>query len=301
MDRGWAAVHRSTVDRGRARGGGLPESSPPAARVDGEPWDLVAVDEKAMAEPWGVRVVDGVPRSEGAGSLEMAAVAALDRNSRVSREREKEGAGKVDVKLGTIDRHRSEYVGSLDRSKPSSPAKPSEALVATGGQVRPEEPSHMGALLVPQGFEDAYDSRRRVFLWSREETPYRVMPGFGDFLDRRRLSFSLSKKAVGAVLPPTGRVFELLADIVLTDEPYNTIQTKENLLKKHCVDSDLCELCGTQVETASHLIAGCPFAADFWQRIGINLSEEAVSSLRQVQSPVTMPAAHFNAFLLLCC
>ncbi|TVU01445.1 hypothetical protein EJB05_53095, partial [Eragrostis curvula] len=81
----------------------------------------------------------------------------------------------------------------------------------------------------------------------------------------------------------------------------NRIQTKENLLKKHCVDSDLFELCGTQVETVSHLIAGCPFAAGFWQRIGINLSEEAVSSLWQVQSPVTMPAAHFNAFLLLCC
>jgi hypothetical protein len=63
----------------------------------------------------------------------------------------------------------------------------------------------------------------------------------------------------------------------------NRIQTKENLLKKNCLDSDTCEVCNSATESAAHLIAGWSFSAGFWRKIGMEL------------------IAHFNAFLLLCC
>ncbi|GJN10304.1 hypothetical protein PR202_ga28387 [Eleusine coracana subsp. coracana] len=81
----------------------------------------------------------------------------------------------------------------------------------------------------------------------------------------------------------------------------NQIQTKNYLLKKNCVDSDLCELCNTYVESVAHLIAGCEFAAGFWRRLGITLTEGDVSQLWEVQPLAALPRAHFNALLLLCC
>ncbi|TVU03098.1 hypothetical protein EJB05_51382, partial [Eragrostis curvula] len=54
-----AAVHRSTVDRGATRGGGLPDFSPPTRRRDEGSQNLVAGDERAMAEPLVAHVVDG--------------------------------------------------------------------------------------------------------------------------------------------------------------------------------------------------------------------------------------------------
>jgi hypothetical protein len=81
----------------------------------------------------------------------------------------------------------------------------------------------------------------------------------------------------------------------------NRIQTKENLLKKHCVENDVCELCLSAVESSVHLISGCPFAVGFWARLGMSLTEEDASHLWCVRSPGHLPAAHFNVFLLLCC
>jgi hypothetical protein len=44
----------------------------------------------------------------------------------------------------------------------------------------------------------------------------------------------------------------------------NHIQTKENLLKKHYLDNDTCEVCDIgATESATHLIAGCPFSSGF--------------------------------------
>jgi hypothetical protein len=48
----------------------------------------------------------------------------------------------------------------------------------------------------------------------------------------------------------------------------NRIQTKENLLKKHCIENDTCEVCNAAVENVAHLIAGCPFSSGFWHHIG---------------------------------
>jgi hypothetical protein len=81
----------------------------------------------------------------------------------------------------------------------------------------------------------------------------------------------------------------------------NRIQTKDNLLKKHCVENGICELCLSAVESSVHLISGCPFDVGFWARLGISLTEEDASHLWCVRSPGHLPAAHFNIFLLLCC
>ncbi|KAK3166309.1 hypothetical protein QOZ80_1AG0044170 [Eleusine coracana subsp. coracana] len=79
------------------------------------------------------------------------------------------------------------------------------------------------------------------------------------------------------------------------------MQTKENLLKKHSVDSDVCELCCAHTESSAYLIAGCPFSIGFWSPIGVPISEDDVSRLWGVRAPPGVPALHFNMFLLLCC
>ena len=81
----------------------------------------------------------------------------------------------------------------------------------------------------------------------------------------------------------------------------NRIQTRENMLKKNCLDNDSCEVCGSGVESAAHLIAGCPFSAGFWSQVGIELDEDDVASLWNVRPPAHISTTHFNAFLLLCC
>jgi hypothetical protein len=79
------------------------------------------------------------------------------------------------------------------------------------------------------------------------------------------------------------------------------IQTKKNLLKKHCLDNDTCEVCGPGVESIAHLIVGCAFSAGFWHHLNIDLSEDEVANLWTIQPPAHLLAAHYNAFLLLCC
>jgi hypothetical protein len=68
------------------------------------------------------------------------------------------------------------------------------------------------------------------------------------------------------------------------------IQTKENLLKKHCVDSDVCEVCGERTETSAHRIVGCVFAAGLWRQIGMSLGESDVGCLWDVHPPTYVPA-----------
>lgn len=42
------------------------------------------------------------------------------------------------------------------------------------------------------------------------------------------------------------------------------IQCKSNLLFKHIVDNDTCDLCRSAPETPDHIISQCPFAQSFW-------------------------------------
>lgn len=79
------------------------------------------------------------------------------------------------------------------------------------------------------------------------------------------------------------------------------IQTKVNLHRKHCIDSSRCDLCGAADESSAHLVVGCPFAAEFWDRIGVPLNDDDIDALWQVSPPPLLPKLHFNAFILLCC
>ena len=47
------------------------------------------------------------------------------------------------------------------------------------------------------------------------------------------------------------------------------IQSRSNLLRKKVVDTAVCEIC--QEEIAEHVIKGCPFAREFWAKIGFSL------------------------------
>jgi hypothetical protein len=79
----------------------------------------------------------------------------------------------------------------------------------------------------------------------------------------------------------------------------NKIQTKENLLKKYCVEDDVCELCLSALQSLVLLISGCPFVVGL-ARLGMSLTED-VSHLWCVRSQSHLPVAYFNAFLHLCC
>jgi hypothetical protein len=60
----------------------------------------------------------------------------------------------------------------------------------------------------------------------------------------------------GSRAPPKDKFFNWLL-------VQNHIQPKENLLKKHCIENDTCEICNTAVESTTHLIAGCSFSSGF--------------------------------------
>ena len=55
-------------------------------------------------------------------------------------------------------------------------------------------------------------------------------------------------------------------------------------------------------ETVDHLLLHYPFAASFWQRLGIQMEPDAAAcNLLHLPKPENLPAAHFDTFVLLCC
>jgi hypothetical protein len=46
------------------------------------------------------------------------------------------------------------------------------------------------------------------------------------------------------------------------------IQCRANLFKKEVVDNRCCEICGAAEESTDHIILHCPFAEEFWNKIG---------------------------------
>ncbi|TVU39409.1 hypothetical protein EJB05_12826, partial [Eragrostis curvula] len=104
VDRGWAAVHRSTVVRGIACGGGRPGSSPPVARVDGGLRNVVAEDERTKAERWVVRVDDGTQGSGGSSSPELLTAAGRDGEVRACARALKRGGDEARGRRRTVRR-----------------------------------------------------------------------------------------------------------------------------------------------------------------------------------------------------
>ena len=75
-----------------------------------------------------------------------------------------------------------------------------------------------------------------------------------------------------------------------------------NLHKKKIVDDAVCDLCGHNAETTTHLLFKCPMASSFWRAVGIQIPPGfTVGSLHTLQAPPHVPAAHFETLVLLCC
>jgi len=61
-----------------------------------------------------------------------------------------------------------------------------------------------------------------------------------------------------------------------------------NLLRKQIIDSAVCEVCEQEDESADHVIVGCPFAKEFWAKLGIDLpmdTSNVASDLHNIQLP----------------
>jgi len=66
------------------------------------------------------------------------------------------------------------------------------------------------------------------------------------------------------------------------------IQCRVNLLRKQIIDSAVCEVCEQEDESADHVIVGCPFAKEFWAKLGIDLpmdTSNVASDLHNIQLP----------------
>uniref|UniRef100_A0A0E0D6M1 Uncharacterized protein n=1 Tax=Oryza meridionalis TaxID=40149 RepID=A0A0E0D6M1_9ORYZ len=78
------------------------------------------------------------------------------------------------------------------------------------------------------------------------------------------------------------------------------LPTKHNLHKKTIVQSPLCDLCSMAIETASHLCIHCPFAADFWGLLNIQINISSTEHLAALLPPPQIPVKHYKVFYLLC-
>jgi len=82
----------------------------------------------------------------------------------------------------------------------------------------------------------------------------------------------------------------------------NRIQAKENLFKKKVTDNDTCEVCSQEIETAWHIMFGCPFAKVFWELLQVQTNNiNSVEDIHMLARPENIPAAHFDGFVTLCC
>ena len=83
---------------------------------------------------------------------------------------------------------------------------------------------------------------------------------------------------------------------------HGRLQCKTNLFKKKIVDNVTCEVCGGAPGTTEHLLFFCPFSATVWQRLGVQLGEDVTArDLLHLERPESLPPAHFDTFVLLCC
>ncbi|CAN6352985.1 unnamed protein product [Urochloa humidicola] len=76
------------------------------------------------------------------------------------------------------------------------------------------------------------------------------------------------------------------------------IQCRSNLVKKNVLQDARCPLCPSE-EDPNHIIFGCPFAQQAWLQMGFDITGCTVRTLWEVPRPATVPAKHYNSFLLL--
>ena len=70
------------------------------------------------------------------------------------------------------------------------------------------------------------------------------------------------------------------------------IQCRVNLLRKKVLDSAVCEVCSSDVETSEHVVFGCHFAKEFWEKLGFSLPVDCSAlfdDLSSFQRPSHIP------------
>ena len=81
------------------------------------------------------------------------------------------------------------------------------------------------------------------------------------------------------------------------------VHTRDVLLRKTVLTAAEagCPCCEAELETADHLIFRCPFAVQFWRRIGLPPAAGSVRALHRFDASPAVGANSPACFVLLCC
>ncbi|XP_037419083.1 BTB/POZ and MATH domain-containing protein 1-like [Triticum dicoccoides] len=86
---------------------------------------------------------------------------------------------------------------------------------------------------------------------------------------------------------------------------HRRINTRDALLRKTIVDRTgaSCPVCSAELETADHLMFGCPFAREFWRAVGcvVITADTSVERLFALDVRAAVGDACLDTFVLLCC
>ena len=76
---------------------------------------------------------------------------------------------------------------------------------------------------------------------------------------------------------------------------HGRVQCRVNLCRKTIVDSSICEVCSLEDETGEHIVFDCPFAQQFWQRLGFQTNQPSLAErMINVQCPQMLKKKTFN-------
>jgi hypothetical protein len=70
---------------------------------------------------------------------------------------------------------------------------------------------------------------------------------------------------------------------------------------KKVVQDTTCEVYGQAPEDTAHIFLHCGFASSFWGTLGVQIAPDRSNVLLSLLRPSTIPAKHYNMFVLLCC
>jgi hypothetical protein len=80
------------------------------------------------------------------------------------------------------------------------------------------------------------------------------------------------------------------------------IQCREILLKKRVVDSAICEICNSHVESPEHIIHGCSIGKEVWTRLRLqSMLTMNMSEMHMVSNRSPSPIPELPTFLSLIC
>ncbi|KAI4974316.1 hypothetical protein ZWY2020_047596 [Hordeum vulgare] len=81
------------------------------------------------------------------------------------------------------------------------------------------------------------------------------------------------------------------------------VHTRDVLIRKTILKAEEagCPCCEAVLETAEHLIFGCPFTVQFWRCLDVSPDDASVRALHLFNVDGAVGDASWDAFVLLCC